>query len=135
MLIAGWLVLAAVTRVASAPVGEDPLTQDEGVPPATEPRAAVVLRGEVVEPSCFVVGNRRGESHRQCAIACARAGQDLAVLDERSGLLWLELPDRREGRAEQRLLPHIARRVEVSGFAAERGGVRGLMVESVHELH
>ncbi len=112
----------------------EPLTPDEALAPPAPTRVPIVLRGEVVEPSCFVVGNRRGESHRQCAIACARAGQDLAILDERSGLLWLELPDRREGHAEQRLLPHIARRVEVSGFAAERGGVRGLTIESVDEL-
>ncbi len=96
--------------------------------------ALIVLRGEVVEPGCFVIGNRRGEAHRQCAIACARGGQDLAILDEKTRLLWLELPDRRAGAAEQQLLPHVAQRVEVRGTPYERGGMRGLRIETVRAL-
>lgn len=94
----------------------------------------VSLRGEVIETGCFVIGGRHGPRHRQCAIACARAGQDLAILDEETGLLLIEIRDQREGRVPSALLPHVARRVEVQGHRLERGGLAGIRINQIRAL-
>lgn len=124
---AGAALLAAA--IGAVPAGAS------GIPRATpEPPAQIRLRGEVVETGCFVIGGRRGEQHRQCAIACARAGQPLGVLDEKTDTLYLVVVDRRSGPVENPLLPYIAQRVEVRGEPLEYGDLPALIVSGVRSL-
>jgi hypothetical protein len=80
------------------------------------------------------MAGRRGEEHRQCAITCARAGQPLGIVDERSRTLLFLVLDRRAGEASNPLLDSIAARVEVRGRRFDRGGISGIVVEQVKEL-
>jgi len=115
------LVLGGFSPVAAAPSASD------------APRDSV-LRGEVVETGCFVIGGRRGEVHKPCALACARAGQDLGVLDEQTKSLFVVVQDLSGGPQPNPLLDHVATRVEVRGTTVERGGVNGIVVRSVKTL-
>lgn len=92
------------------------------------------LRGEVVETGCFVIGNRHGKKHRQCAIACARAGQDLGILDAKTGVLYVELRDQEEDPVPSQLLAHVAQQVEVRGQILAAGGVQGISINRVRAL-
>lgn len=103
-------------------------------PAPPTPTPSLILRGEVVETGCFIIGNRRGPAHAACATACARAGQDLGVLDEESGLLYVAVVDRRDGPTPNPLLPFIAHRVEVQGRALERGGLPAVVISDVRSL-
>ncbi len=107
-------------------------------PPRAKPTPAApretVLRGEVVETGCFIMAGRRGEAHRQCAIACARAGQDLAILDDKTKTAFLVVQDFTAGTPPNPLLEHLGRRVEVRGATVERGGIRGIIVRQVKPL-
>lgn len=94
----------------------------------------MVIRGEVVETACYVMGGRRGEEHRECGIACARAGQPLGILDEKTKTMLFLVLDRRTHEPSNPLLEHIAARVEVRGHRVERGGISGIVVESVKSL-
>ncbi|MEO2167520.1 MAG: hypothetical protein ABGY42_05255 [bacterium] len=98
------------------------------------PADSVLVRGEVVETGCFVIGDRHGPNHRQCAIACARAGQDLGILDEETGVLHIELRDQQNAPTPSALLAHVAERVEVRGRARERGGLQGIEIQRVRRL-
>jgi hypothetical protein len=77
------------------------------------------------------MGNRRGLLHRECALACARAGQELGILDDRTKSLFVLLQDYREHAPKNPLLEHIAGRVEVSGEIVERGGVKAIVPRQV----
>lgn len=101
---------------------------------SSETGRELVITGEVVETGCFVMAGRRGQSHRQCAIACARAGQPLGILEDRTGTLHLVVIDRREGEVENPLAPLIAERVEVRGVVVERGGISGIVPKRVRPL-
>ena len=101
-------------------------------PEAIEP--PIVVRGEVVETACYVMAGRRGESHRQCAISCARAGQPLGIVDEASRTLLFLVLDRRGGEPTNPLLDSIASRVEVRGHRLQRGGINAIVVDQVKEL-
>jgi hypothetical protein len=105
-----------------------------GAAPARPDSDVVVVRGEVVETACYVMGNRRGEEHRECGIACARAGQPLGILDEKTKTLLFLVLDRRTHEPSNPLLEHVAARVEVRGRRIERGGINGIVVQDVKSL-
>ena len=94
-----------------------------------------VLRGEVVETGCFVIGGRRGEAHRRCALTCALAGETLGILDDETKLLFVVVQDLSAGPEQNPLLPWIAQKVEVRGLTIERGGVNGVIVRQVRPLN
>ena len=99
-----------------------------------EPRPQIRVRGEVVETGCFIIGGRKGPDHEQCAIACARAGQDLGVLDEKTKQLYVAVVDRRSGPSQNPLMPFIAHRVEVRGEPLEYGELPALIISDVKSL-
>lgn len=102
--------------------------------PTPEPLPQIRLRGEVVETACFIMAGRRGAEHRQCAIASARAGQQLGVLDEKTNVLYVAVVDRQAGETESPLLPFIAHRVEVRGQPLEHGELPAIIVSDVRSL-
>jgi hypothetical protein len=126
------LLSGAVTPMARSADPTPPPTVPTPAPPTPTP--SQILRGEVVETGCFIIGNRRGPAHAACATACARAGQDLGVLDEESGLLYVAVVDRRDGPTPNPLLSFIAHRVEVQGRALERGGLPAVVISDVRSL-
>lgn len=123
----------ALFLVGAALVAGDFAPWARATAPGDAPRETV-LRGEVVETGCFIIGGRRGEAHRHCAIACARAGQDLGILDEKSKTLFIQVRDFTTGEPQNPLLEHVAQRVEVRGTTVERGGIRGIVVRQVKPL-
>ena len=124
-----WASPAACAPAETAPADVAPPQ------PTAKPRPQIRLSGEVVETACFIIGNRRGEAHRQCAIASARAGQDLGILDERTKKLYVSIVDRRSEAGPDPLVPFIAHRVDVRGELLERGELPAVIVTSVKSLH
>jgi hypothetical protein len=121
---AACFIFAGLLVVASSPCPSQ----------GANPPGATIIRGEVVDTACFVMGNRHGELHRQCAIACARAGQSLGIVDQRTKKLYLAILDARAGAPANPLFDHIAARVEVRGTVLERGGLLAIEIQSVHRL-
>ncbi|MBM4245951.1 MAG: hypothetical protein FJ148_19460 [Deltaproteobacteria bacterium] len=123
------LVLAALLALgAKRPEAAQPSPSPSG------PRERV-LRGEVVENGCFVIGGRRGAAHRHCALTCALAGESLGILDDESKLLFVVVQDLTSGPQQNPLLPWISYKVEVRGVTLERGGVNAVFVRQVRPLN
>jgi len=124
------MLLAAALSLAVAPARAK---ESEPAKEAKDAPHEVAIVGEVVETACWVMAARRGEAHRACAIASARAGQDLGLLDDK-GNLYLVVRDL-TGRAEPNPLRDvIAERVEIRGMLIERGGARAILARHVHSL-
>ena len=96
--------------------------------------APVIVQGEVVETGCFVIGNRRGPRHRQCAIASSRAGQDLGIVDQETGILYVEIREQEHEAAASQLVAHVARQVEVRGQIFRTESLQGITIDRVREL-
>lgn len=103
--------------------------------PSTETGRETVLRGEVVENGCFVIGGRRGEPHLSCALTCAHAGENLGVLDDETKTLFVVVQDLTGGPQPNPLLGYLAQRVEVRGSTVERGGISAIVVHQVKSLN
>jgi len=103
-------------------------------PAPTDAARETVLRGEVVETACFVIGARRGEGHRQCALMGARSGESLGILDDQTKLLFVLVPDLTAGPEPHPLLPYVAQKVEARGVTVERGGINGIILRQVKPI-
>lgn len=114
----------------------------EGTPSATPkpvaPAAAAkagpagkAILGEIVDPGCYLVNGARGEGHKECALACARAGQTLAILEKKTNKLFILATERPGEDPNRPLLDFIGQTVLVKGRIYTRGGVSGIMVASV----
>ena len=104
---------------------------------ATLPAArvqTVILEGELVDPQCWFTHNGEGLEHAGCARMCARGGQDLAFLDHETGALYGILAAGHGKNPNEGKYAHVGMRVRVKGTAYDRGGNRGLLVQSVEPL-
>jgi hypothetical protein len=91
----------------------------------------VSLTGEVVDVSCYLQSGARGEGHKDCAVACAKAGGPLGILTKDGKLYVSVLPDDHSAGPNQKLMDYIAENVTVKGVVRTKGGVNGLMITDV----
>lgn len=93
----------------------------------------VQLTAQVVDLSCYVVHDLKGEGHRECAQVCADQGVPLVLLGE-DGRIYTPVarPMPSSGDEEnEKLRPHAERMVVVEGDVVERAGQRGIIIESI----
>ena len=94
----------------------------------------IELNALVIDTGCYLSHNTKGEKHIPCATRCAKAGVPLALLEEKSGTVYLPIAlDHKNQNAK--LMDFIEKRVKVSGTLMEKGGVKGIVIKAVEEAH
>jgi hypothetical protein len=93
----------------------------------------VTIKGTVVEPFCLITMNMKGEGHRECAANCAKAGMNLAVMDEK-GKIYPILPKEVVTNPNQPVLDYVEKMVTVKGTVFESGGVSYIVVKEVKAI-
>ncbi len=91
----------------------------------------VTVTGEVVDVGCYLHHGAKGEKHKECAEACAKAGGQLGILTDKGDLYLSVLPDDHSTGPNAILMDHIAQKVEATGIVRSKGGIRGLMITKV----
>jgi hypothetical protein len=87
--------------------------------------------GEVVDPACWIVNGAKGPSHKECAIACAKAGQVLAIVESKTQKLYMVATDKPGEDPNKGLIDYVGQTVLVKGRVYSRGGATGIKVTSV----
>jgi hypothetical protein len=119
--------LAAMLLAAASARGATP-----GNPAPRKPPPPFIVRGEVVELSCYLAdGRKRGEAHEACAREGIAAGRPAGILT-RSGTVYLAIG--KDVPASELLAPYAAKRVRVSGQRVSRGKLTAILVDSVEAL-
>ncbi len=90
----------------------------------------VTITGLVVDTGCYLSHDTKGPKHVACATACATAGVPLAILDEASGTLYLPVAVNHKNQ-NALLMPHIEKRVTVTGTLYDKGGMKGIGIKTV----
>ena len=90
----------------------------------------VVLVGQVVDTACYLGHDSKGDKHADCAATCAKEGIPLAILDVKTGMLYLPIAMDHKS-ANPRLMPFIEKKVKVTGVAFTRNGMRGIVIDKV----
>jgi hypothetical protein len=90
----------------------------------------VTIKGEVVDMWCYLEGGDRGPAKKQCATTCAKAGNPIALLDEKGNLyVTAGLKDHQPAQAV--LLDKMSEQVTVSGTLVKKGGVQMIYIDTV----
>jgi hypothetical protein len=87
--------------------------------------------GEVVDPGCWMVNGAKGASHKDCAIACAKAGQVLAIVESKTQKLYMIATDKPGEDPNKGLIDYVGQIVMVKGRVYSRGGATAIKPTSV----
>ncbi|HMI32032.1 MAG TPA: hypothetical protein VK527_09855 [Candidatus Limnocylindrales bacterium] len=87
--------------------------------------------GEVVDPACWLVNGAKGPTHKECAIACAKAGQVLGIVEKKTQKLYVVANDKPGEDPNKGLIDYVGQTVLVKGRVYSRGGATGIKVNSV----
>ena len=141
------LVLAALFSVS----GPTTVTAHEGAskghkhaaetPAAARPKAAAgevitakvtskTMQGEIVDPQCWIQHDGRGKAHAGCALACAKAGQTLAFLDDKTGTLYQLLAENHSSDPNAKWYGLVGKPVIVKGDVMARGGMNAIILRT-----
>jgi hypothetical protein len=92
---------------------------------------SVTVKGEVIDTYCFALMGAKGESHRQCAIDCVKAGIPAGVLEEGTGKVYVLLPNKDKSGLPKGVIDKMGRMATITGKAYTSGGSNFLTVESI----
>lgn len=93
---------------------------------------SVTVKGELVDTLCYASMGAKGESHAKCAIACAKAGIPVGLVEEGKTAKMYILLSPKDGQAlPASVTDHMGKVVSVTGHAYESGGNSFLTVDSV----
>ena len=90
----------------------------------------VTMKGEIVDPQCWIQHDGRGKAHTGCALACAKAGQTLAFLDDKTGLLYQLLAENHSSNPNEKWYGLVGKPVIVRGDVMARGGMNAIVLRT-----
>jgi hypothetical protein len=91
----------------------------------------VTVKGEVIDTYCYALMGAKGESHRQCAIDCVKAGIPAGFLEEGTGKVYVLLPNKDKTGLPKGVIDKMGRTATITGKAYTSGGSNFLTVESI----
>jgi hypothetical protein len=84
---------------------------------------AVTVKGEVVDLWCYLEGGDHGADHKQCAVACAKAGNPIGLITEKGDIyVMMGIKDHQPGKDV--LISKMAETVTVEGTLVKKGGTQ-----------
>jgi len=90
----------------------------------------VTMKGEIVDPQCWIQHDGRGKAHTGCALACAKAGQTLAFLDDKTGTLYQLLAENHSSNPNTKWYGLVGKPVIVRGDVMARGGMNAIVLRT-----
>jgi len=125
-----WLLLSLV--LAFVVIASIALADQKGS--KMESEELRIIKGEVIDVSCYAEEGARGEGHKNCAVACIKAGQPGGILEESTGKVYVAAKEDHMTNPNTQLIPYAAKMVEVKGDVHERGGVATIDIKEIKEL-
>jgi len=91
----------------------------------------VTVKGEVIDTYCYALMGAKGESHRQCAVDCFKAGIPAGLLEEGTGKVYVLLPSKDKTGLPKGVMDKMGRIATITGKVYTSGGSQFLTVESI----
>jgi hypothetical protein len=92
------------------------------------------LKGEIVDPASYQKEGRRGLEMEDATFEAVDGGQTLALLEDGTENLYLFLGAEAGEDPNELAYDYVNQAVTVTGDVYERGGLRGIVAESVDPL-
>ena len=79
------------------------------------------VKGELVDQACYMKDHKNvGDSHKECAVTCAKKGQAVALLTE-DGKVYTVTGDLAADK-NAKMVAHMTHTVEITGDVTEKDG-------------
>ncbi|HEY6290916.1 MAG TPA: hypothetical protein VI455_05045 [Terriglobia bacterium] len=112
------LVLTGLALASGAMVGRG----------ATSP---TTVKGYVIDSACTFTKHLKKPISPDCAIACAKAGSDLAIQTEDGIIYWPISAETPAAGQNDKLVGYAGKMVSVTGTVYTKGGSRAIVIEKV----
>ena len=129
------LVVATLIGVSLlfAQQAKQEMTAEKSNEQGNQPQAqATTIKGEIIEMSCYANMGAKGESHKQCAIACAKNGHSLGLLEDGTGMVYTVVSPI-DKNTKDTLMPFIAEHVAVTGMVIQKGGMNFINMQTIEK--
>ena len=100
-------------------------------PPQVMAAESVKVTGEIIDTYCYALMGAKGESHRQCAVDCVKAGIPAGILEDGTKKVYVLLPNTDMSPLPKEVLEKMARKVTITGKVYAVGGSQFLTIESI----
>lgn len=89
------------------------------------------INGWVLDSACAITKGLKKPISPECAVACAKAGSPLVVMDDK-GTIYLPVAGTMPAKSQnERLMPFAGKRVTVTGKLYTYNGTRGLVITDI----
>jgi hypothetical protein len=89
------------------------------------------VTGWVLDSACAFTKQLDKPISRECALACARKGSPLVILQDDGTIYWPIAESTPAAGQNERLLPYAGKRVTATGKVYARGGSQALVIETL----
>ena len=120
------MMAAVVLTLSAATAG------DEKAAAKAEDKASVV-KGEVLDLSCYLGHGGMGEGHAGCAAKCVKGGQPMGLLGA-DGAVYVLYADHGDAAPFEKAKELAGKQVEITGDVATKSGMKGITVHGVKAL-
>lgn len=100
---------------------------------AGEAATRKTVTGSVLDSACAFTKGLSKPISRDCALACAKKGSPLVILQDDGTIYWPISESMPAEGQNTRLLPWAGKRVTATGKVYTRGGSNALVIESINE--
>lgn len=95
------------------------------------------IRGEVVGVACYTDSQQREsanvDAQTSCSLSALKAGEPAGIVDQKTGKLYIAISGDGSN-VSDKLLPNVAKLVEVTGTVKEKEGVNTITVSEVRSV-
>ena len=101
-----------------------------GAQQMSAPAADVTITGQVIDLYCYTTKGASGPGHKECALACAKAGVPLAIL-AKDGTIYLPVSAQPGDPQNGKLIAFVEAKVKVMGTTKFEHGLHTIEIKSV----
>ena len=92
------------------------------------------IRGEVVGVACYTQSSAgQGDAQTSCSLSALKAGEPAGIVDQKTGKLYIAISGDGSN-VSDKLLPNVAKLVDVTGNVQEKQGVNTITVNEVRPV-
>lgn len=89
------------------------------------------INGWILDSACALTKGLDKPISKDCAVACARNGSPLVILEDDGTIVWPVSDTMPAKNQNGRLLPYAGTRVTVTGKMYSKGGSQAIVIENV----
>jgi hypothetical protein len=97
---------------------------------AQQQKPVKTVKGEVVDLWCYMDHGARGEKHKACAVACAKMGNPIGIVDS-EGNVYVAVGAGLHQPYRDELIEKMAQQVTATGTVVSRGGMKMIYIKSI----